>query len=128
MPSRLFSLIALLCLSSALHAQQEAPARYQIYGGYTYLSNSLDGVTGSHQPLNGFDAGVAFPSWHSLRFKIDVAAYRGTNLGAPQHPYFIMGGGQYTCRIGRESVFVEALGGDRGAEQKLAGRRVIGET
>jgi len=128
MPSRLFSLIALLCLSSTLHAQKEGPARYQIYGGYSYLSNSLDGVTGSHRPLNGFDAGVAFPSWHSLRFKIDVAAYRGTNLGAPQHPYFIMGGGQYSWRMDRESVFVEGLAGVGGANQSWAANGAMGQT
>ena len=40
-----------------------------------------------------------------------------TNSGAPQHPYFIMGGGQYTWRIGRESVFVEGLAGVGGANQ-----------
>ena len=128
MPSRLFSLIALLCLSSALYAQSEAHARYQIFGGYTFLSNSLDGVTGSHKPLNGWDAALAFPSWHNLRFKIDFAAYRGTNLGAPQHPYFILGGGQYTLRIGRESVFVEGLAGTGGANQTWAANGAQGQT
>jgi hypothetical protein len=128
MPTRLFSLIALLCLSCALHAQSEAPARYQIYGGYTFLSNSLNGVPGSHHPLNGFDGSLAFPSWHSLRFKIDVAAYRGTNLGAPQHPYFILGGGQYTWRIGRESVFVEGLMGTGGANKSWGTNNAIGQT
>jgi hypothetical protein len=128
MLSRLFSLIALLCLSSALYAQSEAHARYQIFGGYSFLSNSLDGVTGSHHPLNGWDASLAFPSWHSLRFKMDVAAYRGTNLGAPQHPYFIMGGGQYTWRIGRESVYAQALMGTGGANKTWAANNAIGET
>lgn len=128
MPSRLLSLIALLCLSSALYAQSEPLARYQIYGGYTFLSNSLNGIPGSRQPLNGFDAGVAFPSWHSLRFKIDTAAYRGTNLGAQQHPYFIMGGGQYDWRIGRESVFVEGLAGVGGANRSWAANGAIGQT
>ena len=128
MPSRLFPLIALLCLSSALYAQSEARARYQVYGGYTFLSNSLDGVTGSHKPLNGWDGAVAFPSWHNLRFKIDVAAYRGTNLGAPQHPYFILGGGQYTWRFGRESVFVEGLAGTGGANQTWAANGAQGQT
>jgi hypothetical protein len=117
MPTRLFSLIALLCLTPALHAQSQAPERYQIYGGYAFLSNSLNGVTGFHQPLNGYDASVAFPSWHNLRFKVDFSAYRGTNLGTPQHPYFILGGGQYSRRIGKETVFVEALAGTGGANQ-----------
>jgi hypothetical protein len=126
MPTRLFSLIALLCLSTALHAQSVAPAlhdqsktsaRYQIYGGYAFLSNSLNGVPASRQPLNGFDASVAFKSWHNLRFKIDFSSYSGSNLGAPQHPYYILGGGQYTWRIGKESVFVEVLGGTGGANR-----------
>jgi hypothetical protein len=62
MQSSLVSLIALLCLSSALHAQSKAPASYQIYGGYTFLSNTFNGVPGSRQPLNGWDASMAFPS------------------------------------------------------------------
>src|ERR1019366_6767339 len=121
MPIRLCSLIALLCLSFVVHAQSQAPARYQIYGGYAFLSNSLNGVPGSHQPLNGFEGAVAFPSWHRLRFKVDTFAYRGTNLGAPQHPYFFAGGGQYTWRIGRESVFAEVLG--ESAAPTKAGRQ-----
>ena len=128
MPFRLFLPIALLCLSSALYAQSEPRARYQVFGGYTFLSNSLDGVTGSHHPLNGWDAAIAFPSWHSLRFKIDVAAYQGTNLGAPQHPYFILGGAQYTWRFGRESVFVEGLGGTGGANKTWAADNAQGQT
>ena len=128
MPSRLVSLIALLCLSSALHAQSEARARYQIYGGYTFLSNTINGVPGSRQPLNGWDAAVAFPSWHSLRFKIDTYAYRGTNLGAPQHPLFIMGGGQYAWRVKRESVFVEGLLGEAGMNHNWGPNETIGYT
>ena len=128
MPFRLFLPIALLCLSSALYAQSEPRARYQVFGGYTFLSNSLDGVTGSHHPLNGWDAAIAFPSWHSLRFKIDVAAFQGTNLGAPQHPYFILGGAQYTWRFGRESVFVEGLGGTGGANKTWAANNAQGQT
>jgi hypothetical protein len=128
MPSRLFPLIALLCLTSALHAQTEAPARYQIFGGYSYLSNSLNGVTGSHHALNGFDGAIAFPPWHNLRFEIDTTAYFGTNLGSPQHPYFIQGGAQYTWRMRREAVFVEGLGGTGGANKTWAGAGTLGQT
>jgi hypothetical protein len=128
MPSRLFSLIVLLCLSSVLHAQKEASARYQVYGGYSFLSNSFNGVAGSHQPLNGWDASLAFPSWRNLRFKIDVFGYRGTNLGAQQHSYFIMGGGQYNWRVGKESVFVEALMGDGGLNRNWGANGTPGET
>ena len=112
MPLRLFSLVALLCLSTAVYAQRESPARYQIYGGYAFLSNSINGVPGSHHPLNGWDVSLGFPAWHSLRFKIDVASFRGSNLGAPQNPLSIMGGAQYARRVKRESVFVEGLAGD----------------
>jgi hypothetical protein len=128
MPIRLFSLIALLCLSTALRAQQEAPAHYQIYGGYSFLSNSMNGVPGSHQPLNGWDASLGFPSWHNLRFKIDVAGYRGTNQGAPQHPYTIAGGAQYEWRIKREAAYVEVLGGDMGINKYWGPGQIEGET
>jgi hypothetical protein len=128
MPRRLFSLIALLCLSAALHAQSEGPAHYQIYGGYAFLSNSFNGVPGSRQPLNGWDAAVAFPSWHRVRFKVDVASYRGTNLGAPQHAASIMGGVQYTWKFKRESVFVEGLGGDIGLNKNWGAAQAPGGT
>jgi hypothetical protein len=117
MPSRLTLLIALFCLScAALHAQSPPPPRFQIYGGYSYLSNTLNGVPGSRQALNGFDASLGFPQWHGLRFKIDVSGYRGMNLGTAQDPYFIVGGAQYGRRIGREFIFMEAMGGDGGTK------------
>ncbi len=128
MPFRLSSLIALLCLSAALHAQSEGPARFQIYGGYAFLSNSFNGVPGSRQPLNGWDAAAAFPSWHGVRFKVDVASYRGTNLGAPQHAVSIMGGVQYTWQFKRESVFVEGLGGDIGLNKNWGAGATPGDT
>jgi hypothetical protein len=128
MSSRFLSLIALLCLSVALHAQSEAKAGYQLYGGYSYLSNSLDGVPGSHHALNGLDAAFATPPWHSLRFRVDFSAYSGTNLGAPQHPYFILGGGQYSWRIRRESVFAEGLMGTGGANKTWAPNGAVGQT
>jgi hypothetical protein len=128
MPSRLLSLISLLCFSFSLHAQSEARARYQIYGGYTFLSNSFNGVPGSRRPLNGWDASVAFPAWHSVRFKIDISGYRGTNLGAPQHAIFFMGGGQYTWHLGKESVFAEGLVGDGGLNRFWGANQTPGET
>ena len=128
MPSRLLPLIAILCLSSVLHAQKEVPPRLLVFGGYSFLSNSLNGVTGYHQGLNGFDASIAFGAWHNLRFKVDTTAYFGSNLGAPQHPYFILGGPQYTWRIRRESIFVEGMGGTGGANKSWGANGMLGET
>ncbi|MGD0734282.1 MAG: hypothetical protein ABR976_04005 [Terracidiphilus sp.] len=128
MHPRLHVLAALLCLSSALLAQSEARQRYQLYGGYSFLSNSLNGVTDYHQGISGFDASLAIPPWHRLSFKVDFASYRGSNLGAPQHPYFIFGGGQYTMHLGREGIFGEALLGEGGANSTWAANNGIGQT
>lgn len=133
MLSRLSAMIVLLCLTPLIFSQSEAsqsvaPARYQIYGGYSLLSNSFNGVPGSRQPLNGWDASVAFPAWHALRFKMDVYGYRGTNLGAPQHALFIMAGGQYGRRLGRESIFVEGLAGDGGLNNNWGAGGSSGES
>jgi hypothetical protein len=135
MRSRLLSLVALLFISSTLYAQsdapvryKEAPVRYQIYGGYSFLSNSLNGVPGYVQGINGFNAGFAIPPWHSLRFKVDFSAYHGTNLGAPQHPYFILGGGQYDIHLGRETLFAEGLMGTGGANKTWAANNAEGQT
>ena len=107
-----FPLIVVICLATSLRAQSEAKARYQIYGGYSWLSNSFNGFPGARQSLNGWDASAAFPAWHSLRFKIDAAGYHGTNLNAPQHGLFILAGGQYSHTIKRETLYVEGLIGD----------------
>lgn len=104
--------IALLFAAPALYGQETSLVnRYQMYGGYSWLSNSLNGVSGAHQALNGWEYAIAIPPWHDLRFKMNVFSYRGTNLGAPQHPYFIMGGGQYGKTFGKESPFVETMFG-----------------
>jgi hypothetical protein len=108
---RKFLGVALLFAAPALFSQTSLASRYQMYGGYSWLSNSLNGVSGSHQSLNGWEFAFAIPPWHDLRFKLNAYSYRGTNLGAPQHPYFIMGGGQYGKTFGKESPYVEAMFG-----------------
>jgi len=128
MPSRLLSLIVLLCLTATLHAQPEKPVKYQIFGGYSFLSNSLNGVTGSHHPLNGWDTSVAFSQWHNIRFKVDFAGYRGTNLGTPQSTYSILGGAQFSKRIGRETIFADGMAGDGGANLHWPGPTLTGQT
>jgi hypothetical protein len=128
MPSRFFSLVALLCLTATLQAQQEKPVHYQIFGGYSFLSNSLNGVTGSHHPLNGWDTSVAFSQWHNIRFKVDFAGYTGTNLGTPQHTYSILGGAQFSKRIGRETIFADGMAGDGGANLHWPGPKLQGQT
>jgi len=117
MTSRLSLLLALLSLAAGLHAQTEAPsqkpARFQLYGGYTFLSNSFNGLAGAHHPLNGWDSSfVPFPAWHNLRFATAIFGYVGTSLGASQKSVFVVGGPQYSHRFGRESAFIEALAGD----------------
>jgi hypothetical protein len=127
MPSRLWLLALLFSLPLVLCAQSESPGRYEVYGGYSYLSNTFNGIPGAHQGLNGWDAAAGFPPWHHLRFKVDVTAYRGTNLGAPQHAFIILAGGQYTWRIRRESVFVEGLMGDGGLNSNWGPNKLPGE-
>jgi hypothetical protein len=118
----------LLFLAATLHAQTDFSKRYQFYGGYTFLSNSLNGVSGSTQPLNGYEIALAIPPWHDLRFKLNMFQYRGTNLGAVEHPYFIMGGGQYGRNLGKESLFVEGLFGEAGVNQDWGANKTIGPT
>lgn len=110
----LFARIFLICLPITLHSQTEATARYQLYGGYTWLSNSFNGFQGARQPLNGWDVSMAFGAWHSVRFKIDTYGYYGTNLNASQNGLFILAGAQYSHTIRKETVFAEALIGDAG--------------
>jgi len=109
-------LTAGLILTSSLVACAQTVSRipYQIYGGGSRFSNSFNGVPGSENPLYGWDASVAFPDWHHLRFKLDVSGFAGTNLNAPQHAFLILGGVQYERETHKERVFVHALFGDAG--------------
>lgn len=115
---RFFPVVLLISLLTTLSAHAEDRERYQVYGGYTYLSNSFNGFPGARQGLNGWDAAVAFPAWHHLRFKLDTYRYSGTNDGAEQKALFILAGGQYGRRVGRETVFGEALFGSEGLNEK----------
>ena len=117
-----------MCLSLAVHAQSDDHALHQLYGGYSFLSNSLNGLPGSRQPLNGWDVQLAFPSWKNLRFKFDVSGYRGTNLGAPQQPLYLLGGGQYDIRLKRETVFVEGLAGEAGVNKNWGPNNTVAAT
>jgi hypothetical protein len=88
----------------------------------------LNGVSGSGQPLNGYEVAFAIPPWHNLRYKMSVFQFRGTNLGAVEHPYFVMAGGQYGRNFGRESAFVEALAGVGNVNQDWGANKTIGDS
>ncbi|MFZ0301048.1 MAG: acyloxyacyl hydrolase [Terracidiphilus sp.] len=112
--TRFFIVAALLSGAAGAAAQQEGPPPLQVYAGYSRLSNSFNGVPGSQNALNGWNAGVAFQQWHHLRFKLDYSMFRGMNAGVPQHGFFILGGGQYEIAVRRERFFAEALAGEGG--------------
>jgi len=127
MKTRFFLLIPLLCSLPHLAAQREARPPFQLYGGYTILSNSINGVPGARHPLNGVDVSLTLPAWHNLSFKIEGLDYIGTNLNAPQHVYFILGGGQYGRKFGREYAFVEGLVGHGGINENWGANATTGE-
>ena len=112
MLSRLIYLAVILSLQVVLYAESPLPERYQVYGGYTYLSNSFNGVPGATLGLNGWDVAGEFPQYHGVRFVLDMFGYRGTNQGAPQDATFITAGGQFSRRFGRERAFLEGLAGN----------------
>ena len=128
MYSRLCWCIGFLFLTVTLHAQTDYSRRYQLFGGYSFLSNSLNGVSGSQQSLNGYEIAFAIPPWHDLRFKMNMFQYRGTNQGAVEHPYFIMGGGQYGRNFGKDNLFVEAMLGEGGVNADWGANKTIGQT
>jgi hypothetical protein len=112
MPSRFIYLVLMLCLSTAVYAESPLPERYQVYGGYTYLSNSFNGVPGARQALNGWDVAGEFPQYYGVRFVMDMFGYRGTNQGVPQDATFILAGAQFSHRFGRERAYLEGLAGN----------------
>ncbi|MGD0471542.1 MAG: hypothetical protein ABSA54_24465 [Terriglobales bacterium] len=117
-----------LYLTSFLNAQEKRESHYELYGGYTLLSNSFNGKPGATQPLNGGEFAIAFPAWHNLRFTIDVYSIRGSNLNAQQHAIFITGGGKYSHRVGKVNVFGEALLGDVGINRYWGPNSLPGQT
>jgi len=124
------TLLAVLPLLSYQIPAQEAtaPAHHEIYAGYTFLSNTFNGVPGARQPLNGWDASLALGYCRGLRFKAETFAYRGTNLGAPQNPMFIVAGGQFGRRLGKETIFVEGMAGDVSLNRDWGANKSAGET
>ena len=132
MTSRLSVIFVLLSMAVAVHAQNEAaaqkPARFQLYGGYAFVSNSPNGLPGENQPMNGWNASLGTPLWRFIRFNVDVSSYKGTNQGAQEDVYYILGGPQFARRFGRETVFVEALIGDGGINRYWGPQASPGET
>jgi hypothetical protein len=136
MVGRLLAVAILVCLPLSLCAQAAPEVhnssnadRYQLYGGYSYQSNSFNGVPGHRQGLNGWEVAFATPHlWHALRFKLDTTQYRGNNYGAQQNAYYILGGGQYDHKIGRETIFGEALLGDIGINRYWGPNGIPGMT
>jgi hypothetical protein len=106
-------LLALLMMAVTVHAQTDAEfqaySRFQLYGGYAFLSNSFNGLPGARHPLSGWSSSISFAPWHHLRFTIDGSGYLGTNTGASQRSLFVAAGEQYIHRFGKETVFLEGL-------------------
>ena len=127
MPSRLFYLALMLSLSAVVYAESPTQERYQVYGGYSYLSNSFNGVPGAKQGLSGWDAAGEFPEYHGVRFALDTCGYNGTNKGVPQDAMFILAGAQFGRRFGREKAFLEGLAGNGILNQNWAPGGVRGE-
>ena len=126
--ARWMTVLVLLSTSLISSAQSSDSSSYQISGGFSYLSNTFNGVSGARQPLLGWEASLAAPAWRNLRFKIDYSGYLGNNLSAPQHPYFIVAGGQYEHPLGREKLFAEALFGDCGLNGNWGPNQLPGST
>jgi hypothetical protein len=120
--------LTVFCLSSALHAQSQVTAPYELAGQFSYLTNSFNGLPGSQQPLPGWDASMAFPAWRGIRFKLDLSSYRGNNLGATQKGVFYMGGFQYEHSLLKERVFAQALFGDVGLNRYWGPNAQHGDT
>jgi hypothetical protein len=100
MRSCLYGLLFLICPSITLYAA-EAPAHYQIYGGYTWLSNSFNGFEGARQPLNGWDrqsaslpgvacgsnsmcTGTAEPAWARRKTRFSSWPVVNTSIGSKE--------------------------------------------
>jgi hypothetical protein len=128
MQFRQFPLIALLFLPLVSAAQSIRSIPLEIYGGYSYLSNSFNGVPGSRQPLNGFVASAGMPPWRFVRFKLDFSNYTGTNIGASQHAYFIVGGAQFEKIVHRERFYAQGLVGDGGLNRDWGAKAIPGGT
>ena len=122
MLKRAFWGIALLSLGSVFPdhvvAQAQAldqPRRggYAVFTGYSFFSNSFNGhSTGtSYQPLNGWEVSFDAPVSRRFNLLVDGSGYYGTSLGSPQHPIFILGGLQYNRQFGKETAFLQGLGG-----------------
>jgi hypothetical protein len=129
-PMRGRSLTLVFLLSGALisSAQSSDSSSYQISGGFSFLSNSINGIPGAREPLLGWEASLEAPAWRKLRFKIDYSGYLGSNQGAPQHPYFILAGAQYDHHLGKENLFAEALFGDCGLNGNWGPNKSPGST
>jgi len=87
-----------------------APAHTQVFVGYGWLSNSLNGNSGRH-PLSGADVAAGLRLTRNLQAKVEANTYYGTNLQAPQRPDFLLLGVQYGRRVGRLNPWADAMAG-----------------
>ncbi len=109
-------LLTAICTPHSSIAQVEAVSnvtgRNEIYAGYTYLSNSFNShASFSGGGLNGWDAAASFPLIRGFGVKAESFGFYGSSLGDSQVAHFILAGGQYTRRFGKESGFVHGLAG-----------------
>jgi hypothetical protein len=109
-------LLTVVCTPRSLIAQIEPGShdsgRNEMNAGYTYLSNSFNNYASfSGGGLSGWEAGASFPLIHGFAVKAEALGFYGNSLGDSQVAHFVLAGGQYRRRFGKESVFVHGLAG-----------------
>lgn len=122
------STFSLTLVSPQTFAQTAGPPPYEIYAGYLWQSNYFNGLPGARNGMNGWQAGVGFPAWHNLRPRVEYSRISGSNLGADEQVFAVMGGGQYEHAVGRERLFVNAMFGDLGMNRYWGPQGTPGES
>jgi len=108
--------------------QTQNSARYQLYGGFGYFSNSFNGVPGKQASQLGWDSAIAARIWRNVRFKFDVSGESGQNDGASQKAMFFLAGFEDGLTVGRERFFAHALFGDVGITRYWGPKALPGGT
>ena len=109
--SALLSLSVIFPDHSVARAQavdQPRRGENEVFTGYSFFSNSFNT---SYQPLNGWEVSFGIPVSRRFNFVVDGSGYYGTSLGSPQHPIFVLGGVQCNRHFGKETAFLQGMGG-----------------
>jgi len=120
--------VVILGVFGSLTCMAEDDPALDLFGGYSYLNASTEGLANKHVSLNGWNAAGTFYLNHWFGIASDFSGHYGTpsigGTGVTTHVHNFLFGPQFSYRHGPLTPFAHALFGESRVSAEAGGIKV----